>query len=166
VSAVKKAAKKAVAVCACTGCTKRGAPEVREALEREVVAHGLSDHVEIQAGDCDGLCGIGPVVRVAADGVVYQGLKAADAAKIVKEHLAGGAPESVVPESGHPFFKDQLFWVMRNKGLIDPEQIDEYIARDGYFGLAKALVEMTPTRSPLKRRCSISRLSEGKNPAR
>ncbi|HEY6000540.1 MAG TPA: NADH-quinone oxidoreductase subunit NuoF [bacterium] len=152
------AQRKTVAVCACTGCTKRGSSEVREALEREVVAHGLSDHVEIQAGDCDGLCGIGPVVRVAADGVLYRAVKPADAAKIVAEHIAGGSPverlryqgpgaaESVVPESGHPFFKDQLFWVMRNKGLIDPESIDEYIARDGYFGLAKALTELTPER--------------------
>jgi len=150
--------RKTVTVCSCPGCTQRGAAAVREALEHAVAAHDLGGQVEVQAGDCGGLCGIGPVVQVPGEGVIYQGLKAQDAAKIVKEHLAGGAPverlryagpgapESVPLESEHPFTKDQLFWVMRNKGLIDPELIDEYIARDGYFGLAKALTEMTPER--------------------
>ena len=122
------AAKKTVAVCGCPGCAKRGAARGARGARARGRRHGLADHVEVAAGDCDGLCGIGPVVRVPAEGVIYQGLKPADAAKIVKEHLAGGAPvqrlcyagpgapETVVPESGHPFFKDQLFWVMRNRG--------------------------------------------------
>ena len=140
--------RKTVTVCSCPGCTQRGAAAVREALERSVAEHELGGQVEVQSGDCGGLCGIGPVLQVPGEGVIYQGLKAQDAARIVKEHLAGGvpiermryagpgAPESVPLEAEHPFTKDQLFWVMRNKGLIDPELIDEYIARDGYFGLA------------------------------
>ncbi len=145
-----------LAVCGCSSCLAKGAQSVREALEKEVVAQGLGGKVTISEGDCGGLCGLGPVVTVPGEGVVYQKLAEKDAARIVKEHLAGGKPveklcykgpgdvASVPLEKDHPFFKEQMFWVMRNKGLIDPEKIDEYIARDGYFGVAKALFDMTP----------------------
>jgi NADH-quinone oxidoreductase subunit F/NAD(P)H dehydrogenase (quinone)/NADP-reducing hydrogenase subunit HndC len=150
------AAGRSVGVCTCLQCQQKGGGSIREAFEKEIIAHGLAGKVDVAAWDCGGLCGLGPVAGVPQEGVVYCNLKPEDAAKIVKEHLAGGTPverlrykgpgaaDSIPMEAEHPFFKNQVFLVMRNKGLIDPEKIDEYIARDGYFGLAKALREMTP----------------------
>ena len=153
------AAGQSVGVCTCLQCQQKGGGSIREAFEKEIIAHGLAGKVDVEAWDCGGLCGLGPVVGVPQEGVVYCNLKPADAAKIVKEHLAGGTPverlrykgpgaaDSIPMESEHPFFKNQVFLVLRNCGLIDPEKIDEYIARDGYSALAKALREMTPERS-------------------
>ena len=94
---------------------------------------------------------------VQPEDIFYQQLKASDAPELVEEHFLKGRPlkrklyvepaskETIPTMKEIPFFAHQQFWVMRNKGLIDPESIDEYIARDGYFGMAKALQEMEPT---------------------
>jgi NADH-quinone oxidoreductase subunit F/NAD(P)H dehydrogenase (quinone)/NADP-reducing hydrogenase subunit HndC len=104
---------------------------------------------------CNGFCAKGPVMVVQPDGIFYQLLKTKDMPKIVEEHLMNGQPverllyrdpiskERIPQLSEIPFFSEQLPWVLRNKGVIDPEDIDEYIARDGYLGTAKALLEMS-----------------------
>ncbi len=143
-------------LCGGTGCHSSGSLAFREALEQEIVKRGLSEEVKIIETGCNGFCAVGPVMLVQPEGIFYQKLKPEDVPLLVEEHLLKGRPVKklmyVEPASAQtipkmndiPFFSKQMFRVMRNKGVIDPEIIDEYIARDGYFGVAKALTEMTP----------------------
>ncbi len=142
-------------LCGGTGCHATGSERVREALSREIEDQGLKDEVEIIITGCNGFCAVGPVMVVQPEGIFYQKIKPEDAAELVEEHFLKGRPlkrlfykepasKNIIPRMDDiPFFASQMFRAMRNKGLIDPEVIDEYIARDGYFGLAKALNEMT-----------------------
>src|SRR4030042_1314685 len=103
-----------------------------------------------------GLCVKGPILVVQPEGIFYQQLKTKDIPNLVEEHFLKGRPvkklmyvppgeESPIPElRSIPFFKDQRLIALRNRGMIDPDSIDEYIARDGYKALAKALSEMSP----------------------
>ncbi len=143
-------------LCGGEGCSAAGSEKVKTALSDEIKKHGLENDIEIIIEECNGFCAIGPVMTVQPEGVFYQEITPEDAAELIEEHLINGHPverllykepasEDGIPELDNiPFFKPQVFRVMRNKGLIDPEIIDEYIARDGYFGAAKALTEMTP----------------------
>ena len=143
-------------VCAGTGCVSCGAFEVRRALEEEVRRRGLDREVLVAATGCNGFCERGPIVLVQPDGIFYQRLRTADVPRIVEEHLLKGRPVRelmyVPPNEREPvprmkdieFFKHQKLVVLRNRGRIDPERIDEYIATDGYAAAAKALAEMTP----------------------
>ena len=143
-------------VCAGTGCVSCGAFALKEALEREVARRNLQDEVLIVATGCNGFCERGPILMVHPDGVFYQRLKAEDAPFLVDEHLVKGRPVEkfmyVPPAAKTPvpkmadieFFKHQRLIVLRNRGRIDPEKVEEYIAYDGYEGLAKALAAMTP----------------------
>ncbi len=142
-------------LCGGEGCTAAGSGKVKTALLDEIKKHELGNRIDIIMTECNGFCAIGPVMTVQPEGVFYQGIKPEDAAEIVEEHLVNGNPvkrllykgpgsKDEIPKLDDiPFFEHQVFRVMRNKGLIDPEIIDEYIARDGYFGAAKALTEMT-----------------------
>ncbi|MDY0222180.1 MAG: NADH-quinone oxidoreductase subunit NuoF [Desulfobacterium sp.] len=142
-------------LCGGTGCESTGSERVREALTREIEGQGLKDEVEIVVTGCNGFCAVGPVMVVQPEGIFYQKIKPEDAAELVEEHFLKGRPlkrlfykepasKNIIPRMDDiPFFASQMFRAMRNKGLIDPEVIDEYIARDGYFALAKALNEMT-----------------------
>ncbi len=143
-------------LCGGTGCQVSGALEFQEALEKELDKQGLSKEVKIIETGCNGFCAVGPVMLVQPEGIFYQKLKVKDVPHLVEEHFLKGRPvkklfyvepasKETIPNMGQiPFFSHQMFWVMRNKGTIDPEVIDEYIANDGYFGTAKALKEMTP----------------------
>ncbi len=143
-------------LCGGTGCDATGSEKVRVALQEEIEKHGLADEVEIIITGCNGFCAVGPVMVVQPEGIFYQLIQPEDAAEIVDSHLLKGSPverllyknpatRKYIPKMADiPFFASQEFRAMRNKGLIDPEKIDEYIARDGYFGVAKALTEMTP----------------------
>jgi NADH:ubiquinone oxidoreductase subunit F (NADH-binding)/(2Fe-2S) ferredoxin/Pyruvate/2-oxoacid:ferredoxin oxidoreductase delta subunit len=145
-----------VLVCAGTGCVSCGAFGLREAFEKEVARRGLAGEVLIVATGCNGFCEKGPIVLVQPDNVFYQKLTPADIPYLVEEHLLKGRPVAkhmYVPEAGRApvprmsdidFFKHQRLIVLRNRGRIDPEKIEEYIAYDGYEALAKALGEMTP----------------------
>jgi len=145
-----------VLVCAGTGCVSCGAFGLKEAFEKEVARRGLADEVLIVATGCNGFCEKGPIVLVQPDNVFYQRLTPADIPHLVEEHLLKGRPVAkhmYVPEAGRApvarmsdidFFKRQRLIVLRNRGRIDPEKIEEYIAADGYEALAKALGEMTP----------------------
>jgi NADP-reducing hydrogenase subunit HndC len=144
-------------LCAGTGCVSNGAFKIAEALEREIRKRDLQDEVAVVMTGCNGFCAQGPVAVVRPDGIFYQLLKEDDIALLVEEHFLKGRPvqklmytppaeESPVPKmSDIGFFSKQRLIALRNRGMIDPEQIDEYIARGGYTALAKALTEMTST---------------------
>jgi NADH-quinone oxidoreductase subunit F len=133
-----------------------GSFNVKEALEKEIRKRNLQDEVQVVATGCNGFCERGPILMVHPDGVFYQQLKVTDIPFLVEEHLLKGRPVQklmyVPPVEKEPvpkmkdieFFKHQRLIVLRNRGRIDPEKVDEYIAFDGYEGLAKALTEMTP----------------------
>jgi NADP-reducing hydrogenase subunit HndC len=143
-------------VCAGTGCVSNNSYRIKEALEDEIERRGLSDEVLVVATGCQGFCAAGPIVMHQPDGIFYQLVTEKDVPLIVEEHLLKGRPVTKLmytpPEEKVPipkvgdidFFKKQLLIALRNRGLLDPEKIEEYIARDGYVGLAKALTEMTP----------------------
>jgi len=142
-------------LCGGTGCHASGTGQFQEALEKELQRQGLAEEIKIIETGCNGFCAVGPVMLVQPEGIYYQKLKAQDVPHLVEEHFLKGRPvkklfyvepasKETIPKMDQiPFFAHQMFWVMRNKGAIDPEVIDEYIARDGYFGAAKALQEMT-----------------------
>jgi len=143
-------------VCAGTGCVSCGSFKIKEALETEVKKRNLQDEIQVVATGCNGFCERGPIVLVQPDGIFYQLLKVEDVPHLVEEHLLKGRPVKklmyVPPAEKQPvpkmkdieFFKHQRLIVLRNRGRIDPEKIEEYIAFDGYEALGKALSEMTP----------------------
>jgi NADH:ubiquinone oxidoreductase subunit F (NADH-binding)/(2Fe-2S) ferredoxin/Pyruvate/2-oxoacid:ferredoxin oxidoreductase delta subunit len=143
-------------VCSGTGCVSSGAFSVKEALEKEIVRRGLQDEILVVATGCNGFCERGPIVIVQPDNVFYQRLTATDVPHLVEEHLLKGRPvpkHMYVPPSGKEpvprmsdidFFKHQRLIVLRNRGRIDPEKVEEYIAYDGYEALGKALTSLTP----------------------
>ncbi len=143
-------------MCAGTGCIASGSLDVRDALERELAKRNLQNEVQIIMTGCNGFCAMGPLVVVYPDGIFYNQVRPEHAPIIVEEHiLKGRVVEKLLfkdetVKGRVPLMKDIGFFglqrliVLRNRGLIDAENIDEYIARDGYAGLAKALTEMTP----------------------
>ena len=147
-----------VMICGGTGCTSSNSPLIAEAMEREILEKGLENEVKVVRTGCFGLCAMGPVVIVYPDGTFYSLVKPEDVPEIVEEHLLKGRPverlvhkdivegKAVEVEGLHDigFYKPQLRVALRNCGLIDPENIEEYIAMDGYRALGKVLTEMTP----------------------
>jgi NADH-quinone oxidoreductase subunit F len=145
-----------ILVCTGGGCIASGALEVSDALRKGLCRHGLDKEVKVIETGCLGPCAAGPVAAVYPDGVLYQNLRASDADDIVEQHILKGrvvdrlvhkapATGKSVPElSGIGFFARQVKIVLRNCGVIDPLKIEEYIARDGYAALGKALTQMTP----------------------
>jgi NADH-quinone oxidoreductase subunit F/NAD(P)H dehydrogenase (quinone)/NADP-reducing hydrogenase subunit HndC len=143
-------------ICGGTGCRANRSLPLQEALRSELDRHGLAEEIKIVETGCNGFCAVGPVMLVQPEGIFYQSLRPADVPELVEEHFLKGRPvekflyvepgsKKTIPSMNEiPFFAHQMFWVMRNKGIIDPEVIDQYIARDGYFGAAKALKDMTP----------------------
>ena len=143
-------------VCAGTGCVSNKSFKIKKVLEREIIKHDLQNEVQIVMTGCNGFCAQGPIMVVQPDGIFYQMLTEEDIPYLVEEHfLKGRAVEKLMyttPEEKFPvpkmsdigFFSKQQLITLRNRGLIDPEKIDEYIARDGYRALAKALTSMTP----------------------
>jgi len=143
-------------ICTCTNCVSNGALRVKDALEEEIRKHELQDDVEIVPTGASGLCVKGPILLVQPDGIFYQLLTEKDVPNLVEEHFLKGRPvealmyvlpteERTIPKIGDiPFFKNQRLIALRNRGVIDPDKIEEYIARDGYRALAKAVTTMTP----------------------
>ena len=153
-SKTAKARRAELLICAGTGCVSNRSFKVRDALIEELKKHGLSDEVQVVATGCQGFCAQGPIMIVQPDGIFYQMLTVDNIPKLVEEHLVKGRPVEklmYVPSKGEPpipklsdiaFFSKQRLVVLKNRGLIDPEKIDEYIARDGYQALAKALTSL------------------------
>ncbi len=147
-----------VLVCGGTGCSSSGSAKLIERFEEQLKEKGLDKEVKVVRTGCFGLCEAGPVVIVYPEGTFYSRVKEDDVDEIVSEHLLKGRKvqrlvyvdhkthESSVQKSLNEigFYKQQQRVALRNCGVIDPENIDEYIAFDGYKALAKALTEMTP----------------------
>ncbi|MGN1169842.1 MAG: NADH-quinone oxidoreductase subunit NuoF [Acutalibacteraceae bacterium] len=145
-----------VLVCGGTGCTSSNSAAIIEALEKEIEAKGLSEEVKVIKTGCFGLCALGPVMVVYPEGSFYSEVKVENIPEIVEEHLLKGrivkhllydettktADIKSINETN--FYKKQKRVALRNCGVIDPENIEEYIAMDGYQALAKALTQMTP----------------------
>ena len=146
-----------ILVCGGTGCTSSGSGKITEVLEQELKAAGLEQEVKIVRTGCFGLCALGPIMVVYPEGAFYSMVKSEDIPEIVQEHLLKGRivkrllysetvqEDNTVKSLGETdFYKKQLRVVLRNCGVINPEDINEYIAYDGYMALGKVLTEMTP----------------------
>ena len=152
----KAAPPRHVLVCFGGSCLASGAQAVRDALRDALERHGLADGVALVETGCMGPCVIGPVVLIGEDRTFYQGVKAEDAEAIVAEHLVGGKIVErllVHDASGRTpypcrdsldFFRRQTQIVLRNCGWINPERIEDALARGAYAALAKALTSMKP----------------------
>jgi len=142
-------------LCGGTGCHATGSIKVKEALLGAIEKKGMSDNFLVIETGCNGFCAQGPVMVVQPDGVFYQLIQPEDTTEIVEEHLINGRPverllytdpntKKIIQQfKDIPFFSEQLPLVLKNKGAVDPELIDDYIGMDGYFGAAKALLEMS-----------------------
>lgn len=157
IDSAKAAHKNYVLVCGGTGCTSNHSGDVVVAFKRNLVAAGLEDEVNIIQTGCQGLCAKGPVVVVHPGAVYYEEVTPEKVDAIVKEHIVNGvvAEDYLLKEENtdggealtmteSPFYKRQERIALRNCGVIDPENIDEYIATGGYEALGKCLKEMTP----------------------
>ena len=145
-----------VLVCGGTGCTSSGSAEIIKALEEEVKKNGLEQEVGIVRTGCFGLCALGPIMIVYPEATFYSMVKVEDIPEIVSEHLLKGRPvtrllyDETITDSGikslgdTDFYKKQHRVALRNCGVINPENIEEYIGTDGYAALGKVLTEMTP----------------------
>ncbi|MFQ3549194.1 MAG: NADH-ubiquinone oxidoreductase-F iron-sulfur binding region domain-containing protein [Armatimonadota bacterium] len=145
-----------ILVCAGAACVSSGCHDVANTVVKEIDRLGLKNEVKVVMTGCMGSCNLGPVAVVLPEGTFYQKLDSEGAKRIVEEHLLKGRvvkdlmyttpDKSEVLATMHeqPFFKLQKKIVLRNCGVIDPGNIEEYIARDGYAALAKVLTEMTP----------------------
>ena len=146
-----------VLVCGGTGCTSSGSDKIHARFDAQLKEHGLDKEVSVVKTGCFGLCEAGPVVIVYPEGTFYSHIKVEDVDEIVAEHLLKGRivrhlvyhEKGEQPEVGRAlndigFYKHQTRVALRNCGVIDPENIDEYIAFDGYMALGKVLTEMKP----------------------
>ena len=149
--------KRDILVCGGTGCTSSDSLQIIENLKAEIEKAGLSDHAMVHLTGCFGFCAMGPIVKVYPDNVFYVHVKPEDAAEIVQSHIANNQVverllfeepaldhQKVQKHEDMAFYKKQLRIALRNCGHINPEDITEYIANDGYLALAKCLEEMTP----------------------
>ncbi len=149
-----------IMICGGTGCASAGSNKLKEIFESEAARLGIADQIKVVMTGCFGLCALGPIVIVYPEGTFYSQVQAEDVPEIVESHLKGGVPVARLVyedigdlqlEEGHSptlfdttFYHKQLRLALRNCGAINPEDINEYIAVEGYQALAKALTEMTP----------------------
>ena len=145
-----------VLVCGGTGCTSSNSTAIIEALETQIAEKGLSEEIKVIRTGCFGLCALGPIMIVYPEGSFYSQVKVEDIPEIVEEHLLKGRivtrllyDETVTTDeikslNDTKFYAKQERVALRNCGVIDPENIDEYIAYDGYQALAKCLTEYKP----------------------
>lgn len=143
-------------VCGGTGCRASESKKIVEELRTVLRTKGLDNEVQVVTTGCFGFCEKGPIVKVMPDNTFYVEVKPKDAEEIINEHIIKGRKvqrllyvdpkkDEPVSDSKHMgFYQKQIRIALRNCGFIDPENIDEYIARDGYAALGKALTELTP----------------------
>jgi len=146
-----------VLICAGTGCTASGSLSIFDIINEEIAKNGIQKEVKVVKTGCFGLCEVGPIMIVYPEGAFYSRINAEDIPEIVSEHLVKGrvvkrllyhdslAQDDTIKSLNEVgFYKKQMRIALRNCGLIDPENIEEYIAVDGYSALGKVLSEMTP----------------------
>lgn len=145
-----------ILVCGGTGCRASQAESITSNLKNELELHSLSDEVKVVTTGCFGFCEKGPVVKVVPDDTFYTEVRPSDAKDIVEEHVIKGRPLQrllyknpkndfkVSKTANIDFYKKQVRIALRNCGFINPENIDEYIARDGYAAMGTVLSEMQP----------------------
>ncbi len=145
-----------VLICGGTGCTSSGSMKIADKLEEEIKKNGLADEVKVVRTGCFGLCALGPIMIVYPEGTFYSMVNIDDIPEIVEEHLLKGrvvtrlvydetkAENEIKSLNETNFYKKQMRVALRNCGVINPENIEEYIAVDGYQALYKVLKEMTP----------------------
>ena len=148
-----------VLICGGTGCTSSNSPAIRKKMEESLTAHGLAEEIKVVQTGCFGLCALGPIMIVYPEGVFYSRVTVDDVEEIVENHLlkgrvvdrlvynepaAGNTKHEVSSLADTGFYKTQLRVALRNCGVINPDNIDEYIGVDGYQALGKVLTEMTP----------------------
>lgn len=145
-----------VLVCGGTGCTSSGSQQIIDTLEREIKSNGLENEVEVVKTGCFGLCALGPIMIVYPEGTFYSMVQEKDIPEIVSEHLLKGrivsrlVYDETVTDTGIKSLQDTAFYskqhrvALRNCGVINPENIEEYIGTGGYEALGKVLTEMTP----------------------
>jgi NADH:ubiquinone oxidoreductase subunit F (NADH-binding)/(2Fe-2S) ferredoxin/Pyruvate/2-oxoacid:ferredoxin oxidoreductase delta subunit len=143
-------------VCGGTGCTSSQSLKLMDELNASIKRHGLADEVEVVTTGCFGFCEKGPIVKVYPDDVFYVSVTPEDAEEIIAEHALKGRqverllyvePNLNVKLEGQrdlPFYKKQVRIALRNCGFINPEDINESIANEGYQALAKCITEMSP----------------------
>lgn len=145
-----------VLVCGGTGCTSSGSQKIIEALEREIKRNGLKKEVAVVRTGCHGLCALGPIMIVYPEACFYSMVREEDVPEIVSEHLLKGrivtrllydetvSDEGIKALKDTDFYKKQHRIALRNCGIINPEEIDEYIGNDGYEALGRVLTRMQP----------------------
>ncbi len=146
-----------ILVCGGTGCSSSHSQELIDAFHNQLQERGLAGEVQVIKTGCFGLCALGPVVIVYPEGCFYSHVTVEDIPEIVEEHILKGRivtrllyQETVVDDStiknlNHTkFYEKQTRVALRNCGVINPENIDEYIAMDGYEALGRVLTQMTP----------------------
>ena len=144
-----------VLICGGTACCSGGGDKIAEEFKKQLAEQNLDETVQVVTTGCLGFCEQGPIVKILPQGTFYVQVKDADVKEIVAEHLVKGRvvqrlcydPEQakkLVAEANIPFYQKQYRIVLRNCGVIDPEKIDDYIARDGYKAIEKVLFEMKP----------------------
>jgi len=145
-----------VLICGGTGCTSSGSRELEKSFKKEFKKHGIEKEIELIVTGCFGLCELGPVVIVYPEGVFYSRVEKEDIPELVEEQFIKGRilkrlvyheamdEDKIRSLNEVEFFKKQERVALRNCGVIDPEDIDEYLAFDGYKALEKVLLEMTP----------------------
>ncbi|HOM02192.1 MAG TPA: NADH-quinone oxidoreductase subunit NuoF [Acetivibrio sp.] len=144
-----------VLVCGGTGCTSSNSNKIITELEAQIAENGIQNEVKVVRTGCFGLCAEGPIIVVYPEGSMYTMVKVEDVKEIVEEHLVKGRivkrllpgasnKDQNVSADSNDFFAKQHRIALRNCGVINPENIDEYIAFDGYKALGKVLTEMTP----------------------
>ena len=149
--------KRDILVCGGTGCTSSNSLEIIENLKSEINKAGLNDSVQVHLTGCFGFCAMGPIVKVYPDNVFYVHVSPEDAHEIVESHIKNNVVverllfeeptlnhKKVKKHEDMSFYKKQLRIALRNCGHINPEDITEYLANDGYLALGKCLTEMTP----------------------
>ncbi|MDD4226032.1 MAG: NADH-quinone oxidoreductase subunit NuoF [Mariniphaga sp.] len=145
-----------VLICGGTGCKSADSDELKKSLKQWIDEVGLEDDVQVVLTGCFGFCEKGPIVKVLPDNTFYVSVTPSDAEEIVKEHLLKGrvvqrllyrdpnTHQQISDSKGMDFYKKQMRIALRNCGFINPENIQEYISRDGYMALGKCLTELTP----------------------
>ena len=143
-------------ICGGTGCKASESDEIKNRLNQLIGDLGLADEVQVVLTGCFGFCEKGPIIKVLPDNTFYVQVTPNDVVEIVEEHIVKGRPvkrllytdpnsaEQISDSKGMDFYKKQIRIALKNCGFINPENIDEYIARDGYQALGKCLSELTP----------------------